>query len=129
MSPLPFDTTLCNQDLHLQGRPIYIQHLGQINVKKIMELTTDERSLRFHVQEYERCARYIMPACSKAAGRHIEQTFAIIDVKGAPCTGPSLPTSGSAAGSDHKHLQSPAREVWRWTQLLQSLLAHLGAGS
>ena len=69
----------------LQGRPIYIQHLGQINVKKIMELTTDERSLRFHVQEYERCGRYIMPACSKAAGHHIEQTFAIIDVKGEPC--------------------------------------------
>ena len=61
---------------------MYIQHMGQINVKKIMELTSDERSLKFHVQEYERCARYIMPACSKAAGRHIDQTLAIIDVKG-----------------------------------------------
>ena len=90
-------TPFSNPSLHLQGRPIYIQHLGQINVKKIMELTTDERSLRFHVQEYERCARYIMPACSKAANRHIEQTFAIIDVKGTPCTGPCLPASGSVA--------------------------------
>ena len=66
----------------LQGRPIYIQHLGQVNIKKIYDITTEERMLKFHVQEYERCIHYIMPACSKVAGRHIEQTFAILDVKG-----------------------------------------------
>jgi hypothetical protein len=66
-----------------QGRPIYIQHLGAINYKKMLDVTTEERMIRFHVQEYERCARYIMPACSIVAGRHIDQTFAIIDVKGA----------------------------------------------
>lgn len=66
----------------VQGRPIYIQHLGQVNIKKIYEITTEERMLKFHVQEYERCIQYIMPACSKVAGRHIEQTFAILDVKG-----------------------------------------------
>ncbi|KAK9798606.1 hypothetical protein WJX73_008330 [Symbiochloris irregularis] len=64
------------------GRPVYIQHIGQINVKRIYELTTEERATRFHVQEYERCARCIMPACSRAAGHHIDQTFAIIDAKG-----------------------------------------------
>ncbi|KAL3132182.1 hypothetical protein ABBQ32_008786 [Trebouxia sp. C0010 RCD-2024] len=64
------------------GRPIYIQHLGQVNIKKIYEVTTEERMLKFHVQEYERCIQYIMPACSKVSGRHIEQTFAILDVKG-----------------------------------------------
>ena len=68
----------------LQGRPIYVQHLGAINYKKMQEVTTDERMIKFHVQEYERCARVIMPACSIVAGRHIDQTFAIIDVKGAP---------------------------------------------
>ena len=68
--------------LVMQGRPIYIQHLGQVNIKKIYEITTEERMLKFHVQEYERCIQYIMPACSKVAGRHIEQTFAILDVKG-----------------------------------------------
>ena len=46
------------------------------------EVTTEDRMIRFHVQEYERCARCIMPACSIVAGRHIDQTFAIIDVKG-----------------------------------------------
>ena len=68
----------------MQGRPIYVQHLGAINYKKLAEVTTEERMIRFHVQEYERCARIIMPACSIVAGRHIDQTFAIIDVKGGP---------------------------------------------
>lgn len=66
----------------LQGRPIFIQHLGAINYKKMSEITTEDRMIRFHVQEYERCARQIMPACSIVAGRHTDQTFAIIDVKG-----------------------------------------------
>lgn len=68
----------------VQGRPIYIQHLGAIHYKKLEAVTTEERMIKFHVQEYERCARVIMPACSIVAGRHIDQTFAIIDVKGVP---------------------------------------------
>ena len=67
----------------LQGRPIFIQHLGAINLKRIHELTNEERMLKFHVQEYERCVHLIMPACSKVKGSHIDQTLAIIDVKGA----------------------------------------------
>ena len=27
--------------------------------------------LKFHVQEWERCIKYIFPACSKVAGRHM----------------------------------------------------------
>ncbi|KAK9819422.1 hypothetical protein WJX74_001938 [Apatococcus lobatus] len=50
------------------GRPIYVQHLGMIDMKKMLEVTDEERIIKFHVQEYERCARYIMPACSRAAG-------------------------------------------------------------
>lgn len=64
------------------GRPIYIQHLGQINVKAIARVTTEERMLKFHVQEYERAMRYIFPACSLIAGRHVSQTLAIMDLKG-----------------------------------------------
>lgn len=32
------------------GRPLSIQHLGQINPKRIREVTTPERMLMFHVQ-------------------------------------------------------------------------------
>ncbi|GAB4823183.1 hypothetical protein N2152v2_010229 [Parachlorella kessleri] len=64
------------------GRPIYIQHLGQINVKRLEELTSEERMIKFHVQEYERALKYIFPACSKVAGRNISQTLTILDVQG-----------------------------------------------
>ena len=64
------------------GRPVYIQHLGQINMKAMKNVTTEERMIRFHVQEYERALRYIFPACSLAAGEHVSQTLAIMDLKG-----------------------------------------------
>ena len=66
----------------MQGRPIYIQHLGAINIKKLTEITSEERMLKFHIQEYERCTKYIMQACSRTSGHHVDQTFAIIDVTG-----------------------------------------------
>ncbi|PSC67121.1 Glutamyl-tRNA(Gln) amidotransferase subunit A [Micractinium conductrix] len=64
------------------GRPVYIQHIGAIKIKQLAEITTEDRMIRFHIQEYERCLKYIFPSCSKQAGRHIDQTFAIMDVKG-----------------------------------------------
>ena len=64
------------------GRPIYIQHLGQINMKAMKNVTTEERMIRFHVQEYERALKYIFPACSEEAGEHVSQTLAIMDLKG-----------------------------------------------
>ena len=64
------------------GRPVFIQHLGRIDMKQLAATTTQDRMLKFHVQEYERCLRYIFPACSRAAGRHVDQTFAILDVGG-----------------------------------------------
>lgn len=64
------------------GRPIYIQHLGQINMKAMKNVTTEDRMIRFHVQEYERALKYIFPACSMVRGTHISQTLAIMDLKG-----------------------------------------------
>ncbi len=37
---------------------------------------------KFHVQEYERCVRVIMPVASRLAGRKVDQTFGIMDVRG-----------------------------------------------
>ena len=64
------------------GRPVYIQHLGQINVRALQKVTTEERMLKYHVQEYERALRYIFPACSLLAGHQISQTLAVMDLKG-----------------------------------------------
>ncbi|KAG1678584.1 hypothetical protein FOA52_012591 [Chlamydomonas sp. UWO 241] len=64
------------------GRPIYIQLLGKIDMARIKKSCTEDRMLKFHIQEYERCRKVILPVCSRLAGRHIDQTFGIMDVKG-----------------------------------------------
>jgi hypothetical protein len=66
----------------VQGRPIYIQLLGKIDIATLKQITTEERMIKFHIQEYERCGKVIMPICSKLQGRQIDQTFGIMDVKG-----------------------------------------------
>lgn len=65
-----------------QGRPVYIQLLGKIDVRQLKTITTEERMVKFHVQEYERCMKRILPVCSKIQGRQVDQTFGIMDVKG-----------------------------------------------
>mmetsp|Transcript_10482 Transcript_10482/g.18328 ORF Transcript_10482/g.18328 Transcript_10482/m.18328 type:complete len:524 (-) Transcript_10482:635-2206(-) len=65
-----------------KGRPIYIQLLGQVDVVKMKKVTTEERMIKFHIQEYERCNKVIMPVCSHLAGRNVDQTFGILDAKG-----------------------------------------------
>lgn len=65
-----------------QGHPVYIQHMGRINLTKLYEVSTDERMMKYHIQEYERCLKYIFPICSLLQNRQIDKTFAIIDVKG-----------------------------------------------
>lgn len=69
----------------IQGRPIYIQLLGKIDISTLKQITTEERMIKFHIQEYERCGKIIMPICSKLQNRQIDQTFGIMDVKGEWC--------------------------------------------
>lgn len=65
------------------GRPVTIQHLSKIDPKRIKQITTEERMLKFHIREYERFLHQIAPVCSKVAGRHIDTCFSILDAKGA----------------------------------------------
>jgi CRAL/TRIO domain len=64
------------------GRPVTIQHLSKIDPKRIKEITTEDRMLKFHIREYERFLHQIAPVCSKVAGRHIDTCFSILDAKG-----------------------------------------------
>lgn len=68
--------------LVVQGRPVYIQQLGQVNVTQLKKVTTEDRMLKFHIQEYERCVKVIMPICSHIRQKQIDQTFGIMDVRG-----------------------------------------------
>eukprot|EP00357_Protocruzia_adherens_P022872 CAMPEP_0114979626 /NCGR_PEP_ID=MMETSP0216-20121206/4476_1 /TAXON_ID=223996 /ORGANISM="Protocruzia adherens, Strain Boccale" /LENGTH=384 /DNA_ID=CAMNT_0002340973 /DNA_START=215 /DNA_END=1369 /DNA_ORIENTATION=- len=66
------------------GRPIYIERLGSMNIKKVFEITTKERMLKYYVREYERVLTHKFPACEKATGRTVQQSFTILDMKGLP---------------------------------------------
>lgn len=64
------------------GRPVYIEQLGKIDIEAMRKITTDERMLENLVVEYEKVADPRLPACSRKAGQLLETCCTIMDFKG-----------------------------------------------
>lgn len=78
-----------------QGRPIYCEHIGKVDINKMFNvLCPDETDskvkydkamnlmLKHFIVGYERLLDQRFPACSEKAGKHIEQCYTILDMKG-----------------------------------------------
>jgi len=62
------------------GRPIYVERLGLLDIKSLYSITTPERQLKRLVYEYERFIHERLPACSKAVGHPVETSCTILDL-------------------------------------------------
>ena len=70
-------------DKHVQdGRPVYIEQLGKIDLAAMYQITTSERMVQNLVCEYEKLADPRLPACCRKSGRLLETCCSIMDLKG-----------------------------------------------
>ncbi|KAJ0348831.1 hypothetical protein COL154_006526 [Colletotrichum chrysophilum] len=68
------------------GRPVYIEHYGGIDLTAMYKITTAERMLTNLAVEYEKCADPRFPACSRKYNHLVETCCTIMDMKGVPIT-------------------------------------------
>jgi CRAL/TRIO domain len=63
-----------------EGRPIYIEALGLLDVPKLYSITNEDRLLKRFVLEYERFISERLPAASAQVGYPVETSCTILDL-------------------------------------------------
>ena len=69
-------------DIAQDGRPVYIEQLGNVDLAAMAKITSQERMLQNLVCEYEKMADPRLPACSRKSGYLLETSCSIMDLKG-----------------------------------------------
>ena len=64
------------------GRPVYIESLGKVDLTALGKITSQERMIQNLVCEYEKMADPRLPACSRKSGYLLETSCSILDLKG-----------------------------------------------
>jgi len=62
------------------GRPIYVERLGFLDIKALYAITTQERQVKRLVYEYEKFITERLPACSASVGHPVETSCTILDL-------------------------------------------------
>jgi len=68
------------------GRPVYIEQLGNIDLNAMYKITTSERMLQNLAVEYEKLADPRLPACSRKSSSLLETCCTIMDLRGVGIT-------------------------------------------
>ncbi|KAF3335634.1 phosphatidylinositol/phosphatidylcholine transfer protein SFH11 [Carex littledalei] len=64
------------------GRPLYIERIGLVDLNSLLQATSIDRYIKYHIMEQEKTLNVRYPACSLAAKKHIASTTTVLDVKG-----------------------------------------------
>lgn len=64
------------------GRPVYIEQLGKVDINAMYKVTTEQRMLSNLICEYEKMADPRLPACCRKSGYLLETSCTIMDLKG-----------------------------------------------
>jgi len=62
------------------GRPVYIERLGKLDIGKLYAITSQDRQIKRLVNEYEKFLNNRLPACSAKVGYHVETSCTILDL-------------------------------------------------
>lgn len=63
-----------------EGRPIYVERLGKLDIKALYAATSIDRQLKRLVYEYEKNNNERFPACAAAVGHPVETSCTILDL-------------------------------------------------
>lgn len=75
-------TTSISAHTAQDGRPVYIEQLGNVDLTAMGKITSQERMIQNLVCEYEKMADPRLPACSRKSGYLLETSCSIMDLKG-----------------------------------------------
>ncbi|WRT66105.1 uncharacterized protein IL334_003058 [Kwoniella shivajii] len=66
-----------------EGRPIYVEQLGKLDINKLYAITTQDRQLKHLVSEYEKFLGPRCKACTEQSGHLVQTSCTILDLHNA----------------------------------------------
>ncbi|KAJ3311366.1 Structural maintenance of chromosomes protein 3 [Boothiomyces sp. JEL0838] len=65
-----------------EGRPILIESTKNLKMQELKKVTTEDRLMKNHIFEIEKCEKYRCKASAKKHDRHVDSLFQLVDVEG-----------------------------------------------